>query len=76
VQIFPATSVWTYTTIPSVREIMTIRSTRIEAELLRRLDDGTWPDDPMILTGEATLRLDSIGFEVPLSAFYRTAGLA
>lgn len=69
-------NVWTYTTIPSVREILTVRSTRIEAELLRRLDDGTWPDDPEILTGDDVLRLDSIGFEAPLAAFYRTAGIA
>ena len=29
-------NIWTYTTIPSVREILAIHSTRIEAELLRR----------------------------------------
>jgi hypothetical protein len=49
-----------------------VRSTRIEAELLRRQEDGGWPDDPVILSGDAVLCLDSIGFEAPLSAFYRT----
>lgn len=68
-------NVWTYTTIPSVREILTVRSTRIEAELLRRQEAGGWPDDPVLLTGDTVLRLDSIGFEAPLSAFYRTTDI-
>ena len=33
-------NVWAYTTIPSVREILTIHSTRIAASLLRRGADG------------------------------------
>jgi len=36
-------TIWTYTTIPSVREILAVRGTRMEVELLRRLDDGSWP---------------------------------
>jgi hypothetical protein len=38
-------NIWAYTTIPSVREILAVNSTRIEAELLRRNADGTWPED-------------------------------
>jgi len=69
-------NIWAYTTIPSVRDILAVHSTRIEAELLRRADDGTWPAEPDILTGADTLSLPSIGFATPLAAFYRTTALA
>jgi Uma2 family endonuclease len=36
-------NVWTYTTIPSVQEILLVSSTRVEAELLRRGRDGARP---------------------------------
>ena len=63
-------SVWTYTTIPSVREILLVRSTHIAAELIRRQSDGGWPANPgAIGEGEAVL-LDSIGFDCPLAAIY------
>ena len=39
-------NIWAYTTIPSVREILAVHSTRIEAELLRRNPDGSWPEEP------------------------------
>ena len=42
-------NIWAYTTVPSVREILAIRSTRIEAELLVRGADGTWPAEPEIV---------------------------
>jgi len=69
-------NIWAYTTIPSVREILAVYSTRIEAELLRRGADGNWPEDPDTLTGTETLMLRSIGYATPLAAFYRTTALA
>jgi Uma2 family endonuclease len=50
-------NIWAYTTIPSVREILAVRSTRIEAELLVRAADGSWPPGPEIVgpDGEVTL---------------------
>ena len=68
-------NVWAYTTIPSVREILWLRSSRIEAELLRRDLDGNWPTDPVILAADVVLTLDSIGFTAPLAALYRTTDL-
>ena len=35
-------NVWAYTTIPSVREIVIVHSTRVLAEVLRRGPDGNW----------------------------------
>jgi Uma2 family endonuclease len=65
--------VWSYTTIPSVREILVLYSEEIRADLLRREEDGTWPDNPLALTSGDDVTLESIGFSAPLAAFYRTA---
>ncbi len=68
-------NVWAYTTIPSVQEILLVRSSRMEAELLRRGEDGNWPAESLAVNKDATLTLDSIGFATPLRALYRTTGL-
>jgi len=69
-------NVWAYTTIPSLTEILVISSTAIAAELLRRNADGSWPAETTELGVGETLRLTSIGFEMPLEAAYRTSGVA
>lgn len=62
-------NVWAYTTIPSVQEILILRSDRIAADLLRRLPNQAWPDEPVSHAGGA-LALESIGFETPLADLY------
>ncbi len=69
-------NIWAYTTIPSVRELLVVQSTRIEAELLRRRPDSSWPEQPDILGADAVLTLRSIEFSAPLTALYRTSALA
>jgi Uma2 family endonuclease len=69
------TNVWTYTTMPSVREILVLHSTRIGADLLRRDANGTWPERPQAIEQDDTLTLDSIGYAGPLAAFYRSTWL-
>lgn len=69
-------NIWAYTTIPSVRELLVVRSTRIEAELLCRRPDGTWPEQPEMLGADAILTLHSIEFSASLAALYRTTALA
>jgi Uma2 family endonuclease len=64
-----------YRTIPSVTEIVVLRSTAIEAEVLRRDPDGAWPQQPDVVDANGELRLDSIGFATPLRAAYRTTDL-
>ncbi len=68
-------NIWAYTTVPSVHEILAIRSTRIEAELLIRGPDGSWPADPQIIGHDGIVTLPSIAFSSPLAAFYRTTAL-
>lgn len=69
------TNVWAYSTIPSVVEILIVRATRMEAELLRRLPDGHWPVGPVVLRAGDTLTLDSIGMSAGLAALYATTPL-
>ena len=68
-------NVWTYTTIPSVKEILVLKTATIGAEFLRRNEDGTWPQWPLTLT-TGNLTLESIGLTVTLAAPYRTTQLA
>jgi Uma2 family endonuclease len=69
-------NVWAYTTIPTVREILLIRSTRIAAELIRRGADGIWPPNPEPVDADSVLVLDSIDFSCLLAAIYENTHLA
>lgn len=66
------TNVWAYTSIPSVAEIVVLRSDRIEAEVLRRQTDQSWPPQPDLRGPDDTLHLHSIGFAAPLLEIYRS----
>jgi Uma2 family endonuclease len=68
-------NVWASTTIPSVQEILLLDSVAVEAELLRRGADGSWPEAPVSLGAEDDVELASIGFRAPLRGFYRTTDL-
>ncbi len=63
-------NVWAFASIPSVREILLVRSADIGAELFRREADGSWPEQPGLIGETGELALDSIGFRAPLGAFY------
>jgi hypothetical protein len=67
---------WSYTTIPSVREIVVVHSTRILVELLRRGGDGNWPEEPEEIGPGGALLLESIAFSCPLSDVYAQTHLA
>jgi Uma2 family endonuclease len=62
-------NVWAYTTIPSVREILVLRTATIGAEILRRQPDAGWPQDPEQVT-QGHLDLASIGLRLPLIDIY------
>jgi len=68
-------NVFSYSTIPSVREILVLHTAEIRADLLRRQDDGSWPPEPMPIGAADVVRLECVGFAAPLAAFYRTSGL-
>jgi Uma2 family endonuclease len=68
-------NVWSYTTIPSLREILILSSTAIRADLLRRGSDGNWPAAATVIEA-GDLILASIGLTVQLAELYRTTRLA
>ncbi len=68
-------NVWTYTTSPTVTEILIVSSTKIAADLLRRDAAGGWPDEAERVGPGGTLDLRSVGMQVALADLYRTAGL-
>jgi Uma2 family endonuclease len=67
-------NVWAYTTIPSVREIVVLRTVSIGADLLRRRPEGSWPRTPEAIDA-GDLVLESIEYRAPLTALYRTTRL-
>ena len=69
------TNVWAYTTIPSVREILMVRSTEIGADLVRRDASGDWPERALVIE-EGVLGLQSIDFRIDIAALYRGTRLA
>lgn len=67
-------NVWRYLTIPALREILVVRTASVGVELLRRADDGAWPDLPLLVT-EGAFSLSSIDLTLPVAALYRGTGL-
>ena len=67
-------NVWAYTTIPSVREILVLKTAAIEAEVLRRDCDGSWPREPERVAA-SELALKSIGLHGTLGEIYRSTWL-
>jgi Uma2 family endonuclease len=63
-------NVWAYCTIPSLREVAIVHSTRVLAELLRRGPDGSWPEETAKVGPGGTLSFESVGFSCPLSEVY------
>jgi Uma2 family endonuclease len=63
-------NVWSYCTIPSVREIAIVHSTRVLVELLRCGPDGHWPEETEKIGPGGPLSFECIGFNCPLSEVY------
>jgi len=62
-----------YKTIPSVREILLIDSTRMYADVYRRSGDD-WDRIPLS-DPDARLRLESVGLDIPLGEVYATLSI-
>jgi len=63
-------NVWAYTTIPTVREIVIVHSTRLLAEVLQRDADGNWAANPTEIGPDEVLTLASVDYAVPLKDAY------
>ncbi|MGD0432538.1 MAG: Uma2 family endonuclease [Acetobacteraceae bacterium] len=67
-------NVWAYITIPTLREILVIRTASAGVELLCRGDNDAWPDKPREITG-GDFTLSSIGLNLAVTALYRGTGM-
>ena len=67
-------SVLAYTTIPSMRDILVVRSQRVGAEVLTQQPDGAWPEEFTKVPDR--LHLPSIGAEFDVLDFYATTEFA
>ena len=55
----------------SLQEVLIVQSTSREAQIFRRDAEGAWPRDPETVDSGGTIRLSSIGLELPMSEAYR-----
>lgn len=69
-------NVWAYMTIPSVRQIVMLHSTKIRGEAFRRREDGTWPEEAQELSAEDAVHIEPVGFTCTLREFYVRTKLA
>lgn len=67
-------NVWAYLTIPTLWEILVIRTSSVGVELLCRDDNHAWPDKPLAITG-GDFTLGSIGLNLAVAALDRGTGM-
>lgn len=65
-----------YATLPSVQEILIIDSTEVAAQVLRRDEEGNWPQAPETVGPGGIIRLHSVDLNLPLADVYRDTHLA
>lgn len=69
-------SIMACATIPSVREMLVVDSSRVFAEVWKRNAAGDWPDNPDAFGPGAILSLTSIGLELRIADVYVNTHLA
>ena len=57
-------------TLPTMREVLVVQSTRVEAEVYLRDARGAWPDDPVSADPGGSIRLEPIDLTIPVSEIY------
>jgi Uma2 family endonuclease len=69
-------SIRTLAGLPSLQEILVVKSTRIETQQFRRGDGGAWPSDPELAGAGGTVRLASIDLDLQVAELYRGTALS
>lgn len=62
--------------LSSVKEVLVVQSTEVRAELFRRLPNGDWPLEPLKYSTGESLRLETIGLQLPVAEVYEGTHLA
>lgn len=63
-------NIYSYASIPSVREILVLRSDRMQADVATRNAAGEWPVAMTTYLPGAAVVLESVDFSAPLEDFY------
>ena len=63
-------NVWAYATIPSVKQILVVHSSRVEAHLLTRQADGAWPHSGDTISADGAVDLGTIGLNFAVQEAY------
>jgi Uma2 family endonuclease len=61
--------------LTSLKEILVVQSTSMEAHVFTREADGRWPSDPVVTTIGGTINLTCLDFNLPLDEVYRDTHL-
>ncbi|MDZ4843849.1 MAG: Uma2 family endonuclease [Hyphomicrobium aestuarii] len=64
-----------YATLPTVKELVVVHSTRMQVEHLRRGEDGTWPANPTMIGAGGSIHFSCIDLTVPIESVYRRTHL-
>jgi Uma2 family endonuclease len=64
-------SIMALASLTSLREILIVSSTSVEAQVFRRDSSGAWPYEPEIIGRDGVARLDSIDLALPMAEVYR-----
>ena len=64
-------NVWAYATIPSVREIVVVSTSRMEVEVYRRDEGGAWPPEPDVIKRGGRLEVRAVGLLCAVERVYR-----
>jgi Uma2 family endonuclease len=63
-------SIYAMSTIPALTEIAVVDSERVRVEVFHRLAEGGWPKCGIVSEAGGTMRLESIGADLPVSEVY------
>jgi Uma2 family endonuclease len=56
--------------LTSLKEILVVQSTILEAHVFTRAADGAWPYDPVVSTAGGTIHLTSLDLALPMAEVY------
>lgn len=63
-------TIGTLAALASMREILVVQSTAVEARVFTRDAAGGWPNEPVVSTAGGTVRLTALGLDLPVADIY------
>jgi Uma2 family endonuclease len=63
-------TIGTLAALATMREILVVQSTVVEARVFTRDAAGGWPNEPVVSTAGGTVRLTALGLDLPVADIY------